>query len=180
MKRLIAILLLGLFAYQLIGGYLVFKIWQWQIKSNIKHQILHSLPPEKITLLSLDSTQQKQMQWEEEGEFVYQGRWYDVIKIIPQAQFTLYYCYHDTKEEKLLKKFSHLIDNQWFNEKSPIQKTKQIFKKILEEPLCLFLWNYDLSTNPSKKSYFDVNSQLFDNQIVKYYPPPESYLFISC
>ncbi|MCU0447012.1 MAG: hypothetical protein MUE85_19115 [Microscillaceae bacterium] len=175
MKKNIAISLLFVLFFQVAGSYLVFRVWQMHLKWQAKRQILQSLPPENLTLLVLDTTAQKQLEWEDDREFRYQGAWYDVVRVEVQQSITYYYCYLDKQETKLIEKFSYLLDLEAFKQKNHSPQAQHIFKKIIEQPSFMSLWQYVLGQIAPKPQSLDFISQLPDNQLVTKSPPPELF-----
>jgi hypothetical protein len=61
---------------------------------------------ELITITVKNSREDlKQIIINDEGEFVYQGALYDVVKKVVTTDFTTYYCLNDAREEQLLRNF---------------------------------------------------------------------------
>ncbi len=175
MKKTLAIGLLFVLVFQLLGNYALFKIWQIQLKSQAKRLILQGLPQSQLTRLVLDAQTQTQLEWEDAREFRYQGNWYDVVRIETKGKLTYYDCYLDTQETKLIEKFSYLLDLEAFKQKNLPQNPKQIFKKILEEPAYMSLWQYHFAQVLGIGLYKYYSTQLSDNQIVINSPPPELF-----
>jgi hypothetical protein len=176
LKKILAIGLLLVLVFQLVGGYILFKIWQRQMKTQAKQQILAGLPPQSLNLLIISPSQQKTLEWEDEREFRYQGNWYDVVRTETHDSLTYYYCYLDTQETQLITQFSYLLDLEAFSQRNFPQATKNIFKKIIEEPAYFYLWQYALAQVLGQVSYFNYTSQLSDNQLVINSPPPELFV----
>jgi hypothetical protein len=173
LKKNIAISLLLILLFQVAGSYLVFRVWQMQLKWQAKQQILQNLPPEKLTLLVLDTTTQKHLEWEDNHEFRYQGSWYDVVRVEVQQSLTYYYCYLDRQETKLVEEFGYLLDLEAFNQKNHSPQARHIFKKIIEQPSYCSFWQFHFAKVSGIGLYKYYSAQLADNQLVINSPPPE-------
>lgn len=118
MKLFAAIFLLVLLVFQSVGYFLVFKLRQNEIRSEIKQQILSGMPDDKLVLLkiadSLTNIPNKQFLWIHKGEFRYHGQMYDIARSIRQDGETWFYCIADTKETQLVanleKKIKHEME----------------------------------------------------------------------
>jgi hypothetical protein len=51
--------------------------------------------------------------WKDRNEITYQGRFYDVVKQVRKNGYTLFYCYHDKKEETLVSSMKKLTGNKY-------------------------------------------------------------------
>ncbi|MHC1774831.1 MAG: hypothetical protein AB9834_05385 [Lentimicrobium sp.] len=106
MKKLIAILLSLIVCYNTVGYFIVFKLRQIQIKSEVKRLIKNSVPEEQLVVFSLTPETMHEFSWIHSKEFRYRGEMYDVVrKVAVSADKTELYCIHDVKESGL---FSHL------------------------------------------------------------------------
>lgn len=91
------------------GYHIIFTIRQFEIKEEVKQQLLASLPETVLDIIDAESNKAA-IDWEEEGrEFYLHGQMYDVAftKIVNGR--TLIYCLNDKREEKLVKDLNKLL-----------------------------------------------------------------------
>ena len=152
MRKILSILLVFVLFYSIMGFYLNFKIEQYQVKREIKHKIINNLPEKELTLIKISSGNSGKIKWmEEDKEFRYNGKMYDVVKIKKVNDTTYYYCFNDEKESKLLSHLDNLVKEQTGNSKSRTIQKKQVtdyfFQQILfaqfvsKEPIKYFSYS---------------------------------------
>lgn len=94
------------------GPWLIFKIQQEAVRTEIKQQIKAGVPEDQLVKLKIAKT------WEEEPnnrfkrehskEFRFDGEWYDVMRSKDLGDTTLYVCIHDVKEGKLFNRLAEM------------------------------------------------------------------------
>ena len=118
MKKIVSIVLVFVFFYSFIGFYLNFEIEQCRIKEEIKEKIIGNADERELTLLKISTRDQGRIKWTEEGkEFRYEGEMFDVVKVKTGTDTTCYYCFCDSKENKLLSHLDKLVKQQ--SDRSP-------------------------------------------------------------
>src|SRR5215471_2286005 len=101
-------ILVSVFIGQL-GYYFMYAFQQWQIKQEIKRELIAGLPDSALEIISLED-QGNALEWEEEGkEFSLHSAMYDVVRIKKIEGKTFLYCLNDKKEKELRKTLSHII-----------------------------------------------------------------------
>ena len=109
MKRIISFFLLLVFAFNLAGVTILFKVQQHQIKSTIKRQIQGGGRKDELCAIRVDEENDADVWWLEEGEFFYRGAMYDVVrKRVISEKETIYYCINDVLEKKLYENIDAL------------------------------------------------------------------------
>ena len=92
------------------GYYFFYTIKQYQIKEDIKHQMLAVLPENELEIFAADD---KNIVWEEEEkEFSINRKMYDIAKIKILDSKKYFYCLNDEQETKLIANFSKNIQDK--------------------------------------------------------------------
>lgn len=106
MKRFVALIFLFLYLYNFAGYLAVFSVLQYRIKKEVKHRLLSALPASQLTHLSFPlqkgDDQKHSIQWIEKDEFRYEGKMYDVVRMVADDDSMHIFCVRDDQEEKLL------------------------------------------------------------------------------
>ena len=149
MKRLLSILFLVAITFSTIGINILFPLQQHFIKKEIKRKIKHSLPEKELTLITVNSANENQLDWEDEKEFHYKGNMYDIVrkKENPDGSIT-YYCINDTQEKELFINLNNLV-------KDKSGKENTLMKNMLGVQ-----W---IPTSPEKQNVIVFNSLLQQN-----------------
>lgn len=128
-RSITGIFLLVVFTSNITGLLFVFKLQQLQIRREIKRQIKKGVPENELHLITVKQGQEEQLDWQNEKEFIYEGTFYDVVRIETRtAGATLYYCINDTQEEALFANLDALIKQ--YSEKQ--QSKGKMAKKLLK------------------------------------------------
>jgi hypothetical protein len=136
MKKSFSIALLLVFFYGIIGFYLNFQIEQCRIKEEIKEKIINNLPENKLTILKISTCENDKIEWIEQGkEFRYKGEMFDLVKIKQEKGTTIYYCFCDSKESKLLLSLDKLVKDQCDHSQSRSVQKKQVINYYFQEGL---------------------------------------------
>ena len=92
------------------AGYrIIFAFHQYEIKEEVKQQLLASLPETALDIVDAESNKDA-IDWEEEGrEFYLHGQMYDVAFTKKVNGRILIYCLNDKREDKLLKDLNKLL-----------------------------------------------------------------------
>ncbi len=145
-----------------VGGF--FLLWQKGHQYHIRHTQLRG----KVEYLVLDANVFETLYWEEEGkEFVFEGKRYDVFSIQKEKNSYKIACFHDKKEEKIIKNItSQFSDNQ---------PNKTNYSKI-KFPFWEFYWEDILNTKPifltKKQPVFLENEKAVFAYYCPISPPP--------
>lgn len=92
------------------AGYrIIFAFRQYQIREEVKQQLLASLPETALDIVDAGNNKEA-IDWEEEGrEFYLHGQIYDVAFTKNVNGRILIYCLNDKREDKLLKDLNKLL-----------------------------------------------------------------------
>lgn len=73
-----------------------------QVKREIKHKLMRSLPKDQLTLVTLSKQEaSKKLKWEHSKEFELNGAMFDVIYTEVNGEKINYWCWPDTEESSL-------------------------------------------------------------------------------
>ena len=98
------------FAFNLAGVTILFKVQQNQIRSTIKRQIQWGVREDELCAIRVDEENDAEVWWLEEDEFFYRGAMYDVVKKRTLSENeTVYYCINDVLEKKLYDNLDGLV-----------------------------------------------------------------------
>ena len=110
MKRIISFFLLLVFAFNLVGVAILFKVQQYSVKQEIKRQIQRGVPEAELCAIRVDAQNDAEVWWLEEDEFFYRGAMYDVVKKRDLGKGeTVYFCINDVLEKKLYDNLDALV-----------------------------------------------------------------------
>jgi len=134
MRRTVSILLLLVFFFQSIGCLMLFKLQQLQVRHDVKHHILSSLPNDELILIKLpvkrDKSANQSYHFLNSDEFKYAGNMYDVVRTEKHEKETWYYCYSDKKETRVLAQLNDFVKNRMANDTQK-KKQRENFQQLL-------------------------------------------------
>src|SRR5215510_10895581 len=101
---------------QVIGYYLVFRIRQLELKSEVWLYLKAHSEDEHLTtfVFTIDNGKvlDERFEWEEENEFSLEGSMYDVVDQKIKGNKITIRCVKDDQENELLSSFAHLQKRQ--------------------------------------------------------------------
>jgi len=114
MKKITAFIFCVLLLFSMSGQFIVFKSIQYSVKKEIKRKIKNTVPADELHYISLSkSDAEKKLNWlEEDKEFIFNGRMYDVVKVVADADTLHFYCINDEQEEKLFAGLEELVQKE--------------------------------------------------------------------
>ncbi len=131
LKKILSILFLFIFIYNLLGYYGFFIIVQYQVRYEVKQKIKQSVPDEELILISVSINDNKTLTWiKASKEFRYNGEMYDVVKQEIKNKQILYYCIPDFKESKLFENLDEYIQKYVADNPKQNKETQNILKKL--------------------------------------------------
>jgi hypothetical protein len=105
-KKLIAILLLGILTYGQVGYVLIFKLMVTKIRQNERATLCNGTGNQPLTVLNYNSLTSVCFSEIEDNELSYNGERYDIVKQEKSENgSTVFYCIEDEPETALI---SHL------------------------------------------------------------------------
>jgi hypothetical protein len=166
LRKIVALILLAIFLFNIVGAYLFLIIRQNINDEDIKAEMRKNLRDEELTLITIPNCELKQIHWIKPGaEFVYNNMMFDVFRTKSSANQTMFYCIHDKKEKQIIN------DYQKHTEKA--NQSHKIFQKVLSSNLICTTYTFSLRLpvnlhlfKPDVNHYFSI----FSDTII---PPPE-------
>ncbi|NTW32229.1 MAG: hypothetical protein HGB12_06345 [Bacteroidetes bacterium] len=174
MRKILSIILCGIFLFNMAGYYVVFIIMQRNARSEMKAMIKQSIPDEEMEEIIIPISQiasaNSELKFIKKNEFIYKGKLYDIVKRKNEGSNTIFYCINDKQEEELFSGLNEHI-NRNIDQNNPSRKnskflSKSIVKEALpEKPKHLFYIN-------NINRIFYKNSWLIQNQFIPILTPP--------
>lgn len=113
--RIAGLLFAALLLLQSQGPWLIFKVQQFALRSEIKQQIKAGIPDHDLVRIAIANAWQTEnndrIEWEHGKEFRFDGQWYDVVKSEAKQDSTVYLCIHDAKENQLFARLDAMTLN---------------------------------------------------------------------
>jgi len=151
-------------------GYLLFNLmYDRLLKYEFLLKSVNENNFESISRISIQKYLEKdKLQFEEDNEFEYNGKMYDVLKVVETKDSIHYYCYYDTKETDYKQGFNSILANKLeTNRKSLFQSLgRNLYSKLNAK----FIAN--LPSNDSRLIFFDIPQKTLSNYIDIPSPPP--------
>ncbi|HEX2609293.1 MAG TPA: hypothetical protein VHK91_18055 [Flavisolibacter sp.] len=123
MRKISAILLLGLLSLALCGYQLLFHIQRQEARKIMKQSLLAGAHSHDIIEFTFTEPQIQQLEWEEAGEFRMGDQLYDVLEQIPSSGHVTLRCLSDAREEAVLDQYRQVLEKQGRpSEKLPLVK----------------------------------------------------------
>lgn len=97
-------LVLGL----LVGYALHLKIEKETIRTSVKALIFEGLDRSELVFISTEQQSDPSFSWKDEGEFVLNGRFYDIVETIDDQEQQGHWCWLDEEESEVEKKINRL------------------------------------------------------------------------
>jgi hypothetical protein len=175
MKRLISIIFLSLLVMK-IGGYFAFlSVQQIILKEEIEERIIKNLPKENLAKLSFSSDEFTKIDWQEQDkEFYYKHKLYDIVRSEFNGENHVFYCLSDEKETVIYDKILQISQVQ--NDELPVKNTMASFLNLL-----LLKYTIPQILHFEGKTFIIVQIKRFSNLLNCYIsipislsnPPPE-------
>ena len=172
MKKIFLFTFLIIFLFNFAGYFIVFKVEQYQIKSEIEAKITAGIETEALTIITIEKSDFQSVEWVEGNkEFRYKGGLYDVVKNTETRKTITYYCISDLKEESL---FSDLDEHIHVNVANNSQKSS---KKLNNHVIKLYFLNTRPILIPQELAYFPLFSSrvISASAILEINTPPPQF-----
>ena len=114
MKKLLAIILTGIFLFNTCGYYFAFLMKEKELKEEMKH-LIHSgfFSDQYETLVLNDLVKDHDFHWIDNKEFRYHGKLFDIIDSQVEGNVVILRCINDKKEDCLISRheqYRNLVD----------------------------------------------------------------------
>ena len=137
MKKIIAIVILGLMLYNILGYYLVYLGLIYEAKSEMSERIEGSDFGKELTTLVFSiengNISDKDIDFKNEDEFEYKGEMYDVVKSETRDGFVYFYCINDKNEEFIQASLEKHISDNFSNDAATQKRVNSILKNIIKK-----------------------------------------------
>jgi len=137
MRTFAVLLILSLFLIQSGGFLLLFKIYEFQISTEIRNNIKTGIPNDELVIFripnsSLESFKENFVLFEDD-EFRLEDKMYDVVRMERNSEETIYYCVPDTRESELYSRLDQLVNKSLSDDplKKKLNSNFQIFLSAL-------------------------------------------------
>jgi hypothetical protein len=140
-------------------------------------RLIKELPDEEMTIISITRANRYLLKWREENkEFIYKGKLYDLASTRISGDTIIYYCINDKQEEEL---FANLDDHMQRNISSDIPLNKKI-NNLIEKLIKEYIKNdYSLNIfNNGKEIFFYYSGVNFNLVYLKITTPPPKPIYI--
>ena len=170
LKRITAIILLLIFAYNVMGGYMLIIIQRHQVRREMVREIKKGISLSELTSITMTSKNKKDFDWKDKHEFKFEGVMYDVVSIENvNHETTIYHCISDHEEMKLLTELEAQKNKDSKNNRNnPLKQfVKLVFIEEAPKHNLQFISTYTRQTITIKQVNF-YNSRTLDIKS----PPP--------
>jgi len=175
MKKLVSVILLILFLFNSAGYYLVFKINQNKIRSQIKTEIKLSLNTNELKKITFSFFEIKSINWVKENkEFIYKNNMYDVVKSEKTDTGVTFYCIDDKQEKELFANLDEHINTH----SATNNKKNKTHKNSLDSFFKLYYSikkSEKIFLNEEAIFYFSKNRIYASNSLEIDSPPPQFF-----
>lgn len=174
MKKVLSILLLLIFLYNLTGYYVVFRVLQYRVRREIKYRIKQNISDDELVLISISITDDKCLTWTKPNkEFRYKEEMYDIVRQETKEDMILYYCVHDFKESKLFSDLDGHVQRHIADNPKQRKKAENLLKKVTKDyffQVLIINNSHRASQNLKYKKYLQAYNSICLDVIT---PPPK-------
>jgi hypothetical protein len=150
-----------------VGTYVSFIIQRQVIQSEMKYARMDFLDNSQLTAIKVSASAAKgTLQWEDDHEFRYQGKMYDVVRQEPEGDNTIFYCFNDSKEDVLFDTLEEETDEKMKDKTSLLKKTSTYVKGTLS------VFQVYLKSDPTQ--YHSFNNFYLAPSLASLPQPPEA------
>jgi hypothetical protein len=139
-------------------------------------KIIKKLPDTDVTILSITKSNSRKFRWVENNEeFKFEGKLYDLVRIRNEGDTTFFYCINDTQEEKLIANLDDHLQKDTDIQTPQNKKIQTLQEKIIKD--CVGHNSSFQTLCSSKKFLFNF----FNENLTAIYPeidspPPKNIL----
>lgn len=109
LNKIVSILLVLVFMFNVMGYYFVFEVNRSILRKNIRGMINSGLNREMIVTVVVDNPETNlNFKKLDQNEFSYFGRLYDIVTKTVKGNVTWFYCINDKHEERLIAGFEKI------------------------------------------------------------------------
>jgi hypothetical protein len=166
LRKIAALILLGIFIFSLEGAYLLFIYRQNANSIEIKTRILNNLNDDELTLIVIPNRELHRIQWvNKNSEFVYENQMYDIVRTKSEAGQTRFYCIYDKTEQKLIDEFQKSSDKT--------DQARKLLQKVLNTNFIGTSYSFKLPLPEDLFHYITDISSFSSTDMDIISPPPK-------
>ncbi len=152
----------------LVGS--VFHFEKKELKNTIQERMIAANDGADLIVLKFTNAEVKNLEWEDEKEFEYNGKMYDILESWNDQHFIFFKCWLDAEETELEEKLKKMVAKAFSKDKKNRDKGNQ-FYSFIQSFYFTDLTSFSLS-NYSATSAVTINSNyLFQITSAGYSPP---------
>ena len=111
MKKVLPIVLLAIFLFNVGGYFIAFKVEQYQEKEKIELEIKAGVNKEDLSKIVINKADLASVEWTEaDQEMRYNNSLFDVVRSEETPTTMIYYCINDSKEDSLITDLDNHIN----------------------------------------------------------------------
>ena len=169
MRKILAILMIGILLAPVLGTLAVFHLYRYQIRKEVTEIIIRGMKEEWVDLAFLSSEINTKLKWKHSREFEFEGQMYDIVEQRIEGDTVIYTCYKDDKETRLNQQLDKSVARALGQD--PVQKNRNErianFFKNLYQPASV-IWCPELFSNST------FNFELCPMNYLSFYISPPS------
>lgn len=173
MRRIVSIVFLLVFLFNIAGYYPVFLIQQQLIRKEVRLAIQQKASIEELVCISVSKSDSKLLRWIKDDEFVYKGNLYDIVWMEKESDRAIHYwCINDDKEKSLLSHFEKEVNKNTDSNGSDPKGENNFIKNPLKD----YVITQNIVKNHLSETslfYFIENSNHSSPTINIITPPPK-------
>ncbi|GJM36310.1 MAG: hypothetical protein DHS20C18_53110 [Saprospiraceae bacterium] len=109
LRKYTGILFLAFLTAPMLGTYVWLQYQKETIRHEVKKQLLAGMDKEELVLLKFSKKDSRQLEWEHDREFGYQGQMYDIVSQEAIGDTMHYWCWWDEAESKIKREINQLV-----------------------------------------------------------------------
>ena len=172
MKREIALILVLIFTYNIIGYYLLVMVQKHQVRSEMVQRLKQDIPSSELASIKMTSKNKNDFYWYDANEFKYKGVMYDVVRTEKvNSKTTVFHCLTDHLEMKLLAQLeAQKSKNSNQDKNSPLKEVLKVFFKVET------LNGQRFVSTESRRLITIININFYNSLTLDVSSPPPNYI----
>ncbi|WP_031428373.1 hypothetical protein [Flavimarina sp. Hel_I_48] len=173
MNKIISLFLTIIFAFNILGPILLFKVHQYEVRKQSILRIKKGLPDAHLAQIAVGRENSKHLLWLGDDEFRYRGKMYDVVRAQQVNNGNIiYYCYAGSQESFLYSRLSKHLKDAKKNKKNRSLTAKITFKYLSRKNTYTVIEDQEFSIDHIR-SFFNYSSHYSSPTLKISAPPPK-------
>ena len=130
-KCIIGSFLLAIIFFQTTGYLIVYKLWEIDVRNNVKHRVIEGIPDDELSVIKIPLMSQDprndNFEIEENDEFRFNDEMYDIVRTEIHNDTAWYYAFCDREETKMLASLSSSIAKHIEDDPATNRQSTQFF-----------------------------------------------------